>query len=41
MGGEYGRYEILNWATKYFLDAMIRHDRIEGGEGDPGWFRLA
>lgn len=41
MSGEYGRYEILNWATKYFLDAMIRHDRIEKGSGDPGWFRLA
>ena len=41
MSGDYGRYEVLNWATKYFLDAMIRHDAIEGGEGDPGWFRLA
>lgn len=22
--GEYGRYEILNWATKYFADAVMR-----------------
>ena len=22
---EYGRYEILNWATKYFIDALMRH----------------
>ena len=22
--GEYGRYEVLNWATKYFADALMR-----------------
>ena len=24
--GEYGRYEALNWATKFFADALMRHD---------------
>lgn len=31
LDGGYGRFEILNWATKYFVDALIRHDRITGG----------
>jgi hypothetical protein len=26
--GEYGRYELLNWATKFFVDALIRHDLV-------------
>jgi len=21
--GEYGRYEVLNWATKFFVDALL------------------
>ena len=25
-GGEYGRYEMLNWAAKFFADALMRHD---------------
>lgn len=32
MSGDYGRYEILNWATKYFADALMRHDQILRGE---------
>lgn len=36
LDGEYGRYEILNWATKYFVDALIRHDRIAGNV-DSDW----
>jgi hypothetical protein len=27
--GDYGSYEILNWATKFFIDALIRHDRVQ------------
>lgn len=27
MAGGYGRYQILNWATKFFIDALIRHER--------------
>ena len=28
MGGEYGPYEVLNWATKFFADALMRHEAI-------------
>lgn len=27
MTGEYGRFEVLNWATKFFVDALLR-DRL-------------
>jgi hypothetical protein len=27
--GEYGAYEILNWATKFFADSLMRHESIE------------
>ena len=26
LGGEYGRYEMLSWAAKFFADALMRHD---------------
>jgi len=44
MSGDYGRHEVLNWATKYFMDALMRHDQILRGtaaerSGSP--FRLA
>jgi hypothetical protein len=29
--GDYGRCEMLSWATKFFVDAMIRHDRYRDG----------
>lgn len=29
--GGYGRFEILNWATKYFADALMRHESIGNG----------
>lgn len=29
--GGYGRFELLNWATKYFADALMRHEQILGG----------
>jgi len=25
---EYGRYEVLSWATKYFVDALIHAERL-------------
>ncbi|MEO8199507.1 MAG: hypothetical protein ABI679_03195 [Gemmatimonadota bacterium] len=31
MSGDYGRFEILNWATKYFADALMRHQQILEG----------
>lgn len=43
MGGDYGRYEILNWATKYFADALMRHDQLGRGTARErfGPYRLA
>ncbi len=29
--GDYGRYETLSWATKFFVDAIIRYDRLMAG----------
>ena len=29
--GEYGRRETLSWAVKFFVDALLRHDRIRSG----------
>jgi len=29
VGGDYGAYEVLNWATKFFSDALMRHEAIE------------
>ncbi len=31
--GGYGRFEVLNWATKYFADALLRWRQIESGRG--------
>ncbi len=31
VGGDYGAYEVLNWATKFFADALMRHEAIETG----------
>lgn len=28
IGGPYGRYEVLSWATKFFADALMRHLRL-------------
>lgn len=36
VSGGYGRYEILNWATKYFADALMRHQRVLDGTTNPG-----
>ncbi len=27
--GDYGAYEVLNWATKFFADALMRHEAVE------------
>ena len=29
VGGDYGAYEVLNWATKFFADTLMRHEAIE------------
>jgi hypothetical protein len=43
IGGGYGTYQILNWATKFFVDALIRHQRVLDGEPEsqPDQFALA
>jgi len=28
VGGAYGPYEVLSWATKFFADALMRHEAI-------------
>jgi uncharacterized protein YyaL (SSP411 family) len=28
VSGEYGRYQVLSWATKYFADALVRLERL-------------
>ena len=33
IGGGYNRYQTLNWATKYFADALMRDDRVRSGLG--------
>jgi hypothetical protein len=37
VSGEYGRYEVLNWATKFFADGLLRlqMNRAKGGTLDP------
>jgi hypothetical protein len=32
VSGEYGRYQLLSWATKFFADALIRHERLTSGK---------
>ena len=41
--GPYGPYEVLNWATKYFADALMRHERLRDGRSsqDEDEFTLA
>ncbi len=29
VGGDYGAYEVVNWATKFFADALMRHEAVE------------
>ena len=40
IGGGYGAYCVLSWATKFFVDALLRHERLRrstwaGGEALP------
>ncbi|MGH7531918.1 MAG: hypothetical protein ACREL4_01395, partial [Gemmatimonadales bacterium] len=30
VSGDYGRHQVLSWATKFFADALLRHDRMTG-----------
>lgn len=32
LDGAYGQYEVLNWATKFFVDALMRDDRLRMGQ---------
>jgi hypothetical protein len=42
MSGDYGHHEILNWATKYFADALLRHQAVLEGRVEAGGpYRLA
>jgi hypothetical protein len=34
--GEYGRYEVLNWAAKFFADALMRHTAATSPGGGRG-----
>ncbi len=31
--GEYGRWQVLSWATKYFADALLRSERLDADRG--------
>lgn len=33
--GEYGRFEVLNWATKFFVDALLLDEQAGGPAGNP------
>lgn len=33
VSGDYGRYQLLNWATKFFADALMRDDLMRAGRG--------
>jgi hypothetical protein len=36
VGGGYGAYEVLSWATKFFADALMRHEAVQmNGLGGP------
>jgi hypothetical protein len=35
IGGEYCPYEILTWATKFFVDALIRREQVSAGAAAP------
>jgi hypothetical protein len=39
--GGYGRYELLNWAAKYFADALMRQSALDGGPPLPELHELA
>jgi hypothetical protein len=29
LGGDYGAYQVLNWATKFLADALMRHEAVQ------------
>lgn len=33
--GDYGPHEVLSWATKFYIDALLRDERARRGEGLP------
>lgn len=34
--GDYGRFEVLNWATKFFLDALLLDEQVDGSRAASG-----
>ncbi|HEV2748981.1 MAG TPA: hypothetical protein VGV12_00500 [Gemmatimonadales bacterium] len=36
VGAEYGSYQVLNWATKFFVDALLRDERRGAGVAPVG-----
>ena len=36
MHGGYGRYQVLSWAVKFFVDALIRDERVRTGAPTKG-----
>ena len=32
VNGAYGKFQLLNWATKYFVDALIRDEQVTTGD---------
>ena len=41
LNGEYGPYQVLSWATKFFADALMRHEVAQGRPGEPALSSLA
>jgi hypothetical protein len=36
VGGDYGQYEVVAWGTKFFADALMRHETFQGVGPNPG-----
>ncbi len=36
VGAEYGSYQVLSWATKFFIDALLRDELHQGGVESDG-----
>jgi hypothetical protein len=34
--GQYGQYQILNWATKFFADSLLMRMRADAGHAGAG-----
>jgi uncharacterized protein YyaL (SSP411 family) len=34
ISGAYGRFQVLSWATKFFADALMRHEQVKTGQAE-------